>query len=81
MNQSEAERRLEALEARKQRRDLWPLLERLSAETGASVDDIRIEAERLRTTYGADPVAMEHGLAQELGITVDQIRAEAKRTF
>ncbi len=81
MNQREAERRLEELEARKQRQALRPLLERLSAETGVSVDEILIEAERLRTTYGADPVAMECGIAQEMGVTVDQVRAEAQQVI
>ncbi len=78
MNQKEAERRLEALEAQEQQRDLRPMLERLSAETGVSVDDILIEAERVRTTYDLDPMAMECGIAEEIGITVDQIRTEAQ---
>lgn len=74
MNQREAERRLEELEARKQQRDLRPLLERLSAETGVSVEEILIEAERLRTTYGTEPLAIECGIAREMGITVEPLR-------
>ncbi len=81
MNQGNAERRLEALEAQERHRDLQPLLERLSAETGVAVDELLIEAERLRTTYGADLVAMECGLAQELGIPVEQVRAEATQVI
>jgi hypothetical protein len=81
MNQKEAERRLDELEARKQQWELRPMLERLSAETGVSVDDILIEAERLQTTYGSDPLAIELGIAGELGLTVEQIRTEAEQVM
>jgi hypothetical protein len=80
MSQTDALRRLEELEAKARYVDLQPLLERLSAETGVSVDDILIEAERLRTTYGMDPLAIESGIAGELGIPVEQVRAEAEHT-
>ncbi len=79
MNQKEAERRLEELEAKARSVDLRPLLESLAARTGVSADDILVEAERLRTTYGADPLAIELGIAGELGTTVEQIRAEAEQ--
>lgn len=81
MSQSDALKRLEALEAQNRRRELEPLLERLSAETGVSVDDILIEAERLRSVYGTDRLAIECGIAREMGITVEQIRAEATQVI
>jgi hypothetical protein len=81
MNQADALRRLEDLEAQNRQRDLRPLLERLSAETGITADDILAEAARLRSVYGTDPLAIECGIAREQGITVEQIRAEAKQVM
>lgn len=81
MNQKEALRRLEELEAQNRRRDLEPMLESLSAQTGVSVDDILAEAERLRTTYGTDPMAIESGIAWETGATLEEIRVEAEHVM
>ncbi len=80
MNQADAERRLEELEAQNRQRDLRPLLESMAAQTGVSVDDILAEAERLRVTYGTDPVAIESGIAWETGATIEEIRAEVRYT-
>ncbi len=77
-SQNEALRRIEALEAQTRRDSLGPLLESLAAQTGLSVGEIQDEAERLRTTYGSDPLAIECGIAGEMGITIEQVRAEAE---
>ncbi len=81
MNQKDALRRLEDLEAQNRQRDLRPLLESLAAETGVSADDILSEAERLRTTYGTDPMAIESGIAWETGATLEEIRVEAEHVM
>lgn len=78
MNQADAERRLEELEAKARHVDVRPLAEAAAERSGFSVDDILIEAERLHAAYGADPLAIECGIAQEQGVTVEQIRAEAQ---
>ncbi len=78
MNQADALKRIETLEAQKRQRDLQPVLESLAAQTGVSVDAILVEAERLITTYGADPVAIESGVSWETALSVDEVRAEAE---
>jgi regulator of PEP synthase PpsR (kinase-PPPase family) len=79
MSQADALRRIEELETQNRRRELAPMLERLSAETGLPADDILAEAERLRSVYGGDIAAIELGIAWEQGVTIERIRAEASR--
>ncbi len=78
MNQSDALRRLEVLEAEARRASLGPFLDRLAATTGITVGEIMAEAERVtRATEGQSMTSTLAWIALDCGMTVDDLAAEA----
>ena len=80
MNQADAMRRLEALEAEARQASLGPLLEELAVKTGIAATEIWAEAERVaHVTEGMSwPVALAW-LAADAGMTTAELSAEAER--
>jgi hypothetical protein len=78
MNQNEALKRLEVLEAETRRDDLGPFLERLAATTGITAGEIVAEAERVMlATEGQSRAGVLAWIALDCGMTVDALAAEA----
>ena len=83
MNESEALKRLEQIEARARQEDLRPELERLAAENGLEVDEIVAEAHRIRaaTSGMSRPEQMAwhaRDLASSTSLTEDEALAEVR---
>ena len=86
MNQQEALRRLERLEAEARREDLRPELERLAAEHDLDPDDILAEAHRIRqATEGMTRGQMVEWVADDLvastGMEHDEALALARSAY
>lgn len=67
MNQQEALRRLEALEAKAREEDVRPMLAALEAESGIPADEILAESRRIHTAIeGMTRFEAEDWMAQDL---------------
>ncbi len=78
MSQSDALKRVEALEAETRRDDLGPFLERLAETSGITVGEIMAEAERvMAATEGQSMTSTLAWIALDCGMTVDDLAAEA----
>lgn len=82
MNQTHALKRLEALEHAQRRVVLQPMIDRLSAATGVSGDELWEEASRVAGVCAQHGITTSTGMiayyAGELGVSVEELIADAE---
>jgi len=80
MSNADVVKRIEALETARQRADLAPMLDRLSAATGVPADDLWNEAEQIAADCHRNGITSRGGMleyvAAQTGIPVAELQAD-----